>query len=88
MNSAKGISRRDFCRAVGGGIVVLVALEPAPANFASLVKNVALNGLSERVYVLPIGAGDSGSPLPASSLNSDSPALPPWPGASPTTAAA
>lgn len=28
MNDATGISRRDFCRAVGGGIVVLVALEP------------------------------------------------------------
>ncbi len=28
MNSASPISRRDFCRAVGGGIVVLVTLEP------------------------------------------------------------
>ncbi|HEY0885845.1 MAG TPA: molybdopterin cofactor-binding domain-containing protein, partial [Ramlibacter sp.] len=28
MNGATGISRRDFCRAVGGGIVVLVAVEP------------------------------------------------------------
>jgi FkbM family methyltransferase len=37
--------------------VRVVAIEPAPINFASLVKNVALNGLSDRVYPLPVGVG-------------------------------
>lgn len=37
----------------------VVAIEPAPANFASLVKNVSLNGLGDRVYALPIGVGES-----------------------------
>lgn len=38
--------------------VRVVAIEPAPANFASLVKNVSLNGLSDRVYPLAIGLGN------------------------------
>jgi FkbM family methyltransferase len=42
-------------------LVRVVAIEPAPANFASLVKNIALNGLSDRIYPLAIGLGaDSG----------------------------
>lgn len=32
MNIASGISRRDFCRAVGGGVVVLVTLDPRVAE--------------------------------------------------------
>ena len=40
-----------------GRAVRVVAIEPAPTNFASLVKNVALNGLGDRVYPLAIGLG-------------------------------
>lgn len=37
--------------------ICVVAIEPAPANFASLVKNIELNGFNKRVYALPIGLG-------------------------------
>ena len=37
--------------------VRIVAIEPAPVNFASLVKNIALNGLSDRVCPLALGLG-------------------------------
>jgi FkbM family methyltransferase len=37
--------------------VRVVAIEPFPANFASLVKNIVLNGLQERVIPLPLGLG-------------------------------
>jgi FkbM family methyltransferase len=44
--------------------VRVVAIEPAPANFASLVKNVALNGLSDRIYPLAIGLGAEAGVVP------------------------
>jgi FkbM family methyltransferase len=37
--------------------VRVVAIEPFPANFASLVKNIVLNGLEDRVIALPLGLG-------------------------------
>ncbi len=39
--------------------VNVVAIEPAPANFASLVKNIVLNELDDRLYALQIGLGDA-----------------------------
>lgn len=39
--------------------VLVVAIEPAPANYLSLVKNIALNGYGDRVFALPIGLGAS-----------------------------
>jgi FkbM family methyltransferase len=39
------------------GAVRVVAIEPFPANFASLVKNIILNKLEERVTALPFGLG-------------------------------
>jgi FkbM family methyltransferase len=35
----------------------VVAIEPFPANFASLVKNIVFNGLQEQVIALPFGLG-------------------------------
>jgi FkbM family methyltransferase len=37
--------------------VKVVAIEPFPANFASLVKNIVLNGLQDRVIPVPCGLG-------------------------------
>jgi FkbM family methyltransferase len=37
--------------------VTVVAIEPFPANFASLVKNIVLNGLQDQVIALPCGLG-------------------------------
>jgi FkbM family methyltransferase len=37
--------------------VNVVAIEPFPANFASLVKNIVLNNLQEQVIPLPFGLG-------------------------------
>jgi FkbM family methyltransferase len=37
--------------------IQVVALEPAPMNFASLVRNIVLNGFSDRVVALPVGLG-------------------------------
>jgi FkbM family methyltransferase len=37
--------------------VKVVAIEPFPANFASLVKNIVLNGLQEQVIAIPCGLG-------------------------------
>jgi FkbM family methyltransferase len=44
--------------------VRVVAIEPSPLNFASLVKNVALNGLSDRIYPLAIGLGSRTAVVP------------------------
>jgi FkbM family methyltransferase len=46
------IAAEDVARAVK-----VVAIEPFPVNFASLVKNVVLNGLQDRVTALPVGLG-------------------------------
>ena len=35
----------------------VVAIEPFPANFASLTKNIVLNGLQDRVMPIPCGLG-------------------------------
>jgi FkbM family methyltransferase len=37
--------------------VKVVAIEPFPANFASLVKNIVLNDLQDRVIAVPCGLG-------------------------------
>jgi FkbM family methyltransferase len=37
--------------------ICVVAIEPFPANYASLVKNIATNGMHGRVFPLPIGLG-------------------------------
>lgn len=42
----------------GGTGIQVVAIEPFPANFASLTRNIALNGLGSRVIALPIGLGE------------------------------
>ena len=37
--------------------VRVVAIEPFPANYGSLVKNIVLNGLQDRVIPIPCGLG-------------------------------
>lgn len=44
--------------------VRVVAVEPFPANYASLVKNIVLNGLQDRVTALPFGVGPQTQMLP------------------------
>lgn len=44
--------------------VRVVAVEPAPVNFASLVRNVALNQASDRIYPLAIGLGARTAVMP------------------------
>jgi FkbM family methyltransferase len=58
-----GITALIAAEALTGAIRV-VAIEPAPANFASLVKNTVLNGLSQTVCALPIGLGSTTGVLP------------------------
>lgn len=42
----------------GGSDIRVVAVEPFPPNFASLTRNIALNGLESRVIALPVGIGE------------------------------
>jgi FkbM family methyltransferase len=44
--------------------VQVVAIEPFPANFASLVKNIQLNNLSDQVMALPFGLNSRTAVVP------------------------
>lgn len=44
--------------------VRVVAVEPFPSNFASLVKNIAANQLSDRIIALPLGLGEVTKVIP------------------------
>lgn len=44
--------------------VQVVAIEPFPANYASLVRNIVHNRLQDRVMALPVGVGESTSVAP------------------------
>jgi FkbM family methyltransferase len=37
--------------------VDVVAVEPFPANYASLVKNISLNGFEDKIIAMPVGVG-------------------------------
>lgn len=41
----------------------VVAIEPAYFNYASLMRNAILNGLTDKVVALPIGLGETSGPL-------------------------
>lgn len=51
--------------------IKVVAVEPFPANFASLVKNTIVNGLQDRVTALPFGLGARTAILPLRWANAE-----------------
>lgn len=44
------------CAAVEKGAKLVIAMEPDPANFRSLVENVAVNGMQDSIVMLPFAA--------------------------------
>ena len=65
-----GITALVAAESAGPGVKV-VAIEPFPANFASLVKNIQANGLNARVIPLAVGLGADTAIIPLHWVSDD-----------------